>query len=117
LIQEKVWIPAKKKGQASFVPWCPAPELVQRYEDDQTGGPDKDEIFIAWHQPLNSSSKWNTDAGILLAEKVQDLLGANYDSSWLLLPELIKQINTCLKDMKSIMHLVVGPSRALKAPG
>ena len=53
---------------------------------------------------------------ILLAEKVQDSLGAKYDSSWLLLPELVKQINTCLKDTKSIMHLVVGPSRALKAP-
>ena len=59
------------------------------------------------------------DAIILLAEKAQDLLGtskeAKYDSSWLLLPELVKQIIGCLKDMKSTMHLAVGPSRALKA--
>jgi hypothetical protein len=119
LIEEKVRIPAKKKGQASFVPQFPAPELVQQYEDDQTGGPDKDKILIAWDQPLTSSSKWNTDAIILLAEKAQDSLGASkeakYNSSWLLLPELVKQIISCLKDTKSTMHLAVGPSRAPKA--
>lgn len=72
--------------------------------------------MIAWHQPLTSSSKWNTDALILLAEKAQESLGAKYDSSWLLLPELVKQIIVCLKDTKSIMHPAVGPPRALKAP-
>lgn len=72
--------------------------------------------MIAWHQPLTSSSKWNTDALILLAEKAQESLGAKYDSSWLLLPELVKQIIMCLKDTKSIMHPAVGPPRALKAP-
>jgi hypothetical protein len=71
--------------------------------------------LIAWHQPLTSSSKWNTDALILLAEKAQESLGAKYDSSWLLLPELVKQIIVCLKDTKSIMHPAVGPP-SLKAP-
>ena len=112
MIKEKVQIPAKKKGRSSLVPQFPAPELVQQYKDDQTGGPDKDNILIAWDQPLTSSSKWNTDAIILLAEKAQDSLGASqeakYDSSWLLLPELVKQIISCLKDTKSIMHLTVG---------
>ena len=107
LAKEKVQIPAKKKGQAQTVLQCAAPEDVEKYEDDQLGGPDKAKILIAWHQPLTSASKWNTDAIILLAEKVQVLLGESnikYDSSWLLLSELIKQITKSLKETKNIMQ-------------
>ena len=96
-----------KKGQAQTVLQCAAPEDVEKYEDDQLGGPDKAKILIAWHQPLTSASKWNTDAIILLAEKVQVSLGKSnikYDSSWLLLSELIKQITKSLKETKNIMQ-------------
>lgn len=107
MAKEKVRIPSKKKGQAQTVLQCAAPEDVEKYEDDQIGGPDKAKILIAWHQPLTSASKWNTDAMILLAEKVQVLLGESnikYDSSWLLLSELVKQITKSLKETKTIMH-------------
>lgn len=114
MIKEKVRIPAKKKGQTSFLPQCPAAELVQKYEDDQLDGPDKDNILIAWDQPL--SSAWNTDALILLAEKARNSLGTNeeakYDSSWLLLPELVKQITVCLKDTKNTMRSATSPPKA-----
>jgi hypothetical protein len=107
LAKEKVRIPAKKKGQAQTVLQCAAPEDVENYEEDQVGGPDKANILIAWHQPLTSASKWNTDAIILLAEKAQVSLGEHnieYDSSWLLLSELVKQITKSLKETKNIMH-------------
>lgn len=96
-----------KKGQAQTVLQCVAPENVKKYEDDQLGGPDKAKILIAWHQPLTSTSKWNTDGIILLAEKVQVTLGESnikYNSSWLLLSELVKQIMKSLKETKNIMH-------------
>jgi hypothetical protein len=116
LITEKVRIPARKKGvPPSVIPGRPRPEIVQRYEDDQIGGPDKANILIAWDQPLTSASQWNSDAITLLAEKAQQSLRASeikYDRSWLELPELRTQIVSCLKETKAIMKESTSPSKA-----
>jgi hypothetical protein len=52
----------------------------------------------------------------MLAEKVQKLLGVGeikYDKSWLELPELVKQIISCLRDTKAVMNRPSGaPSKA-----
>jgi hypothetical protein len=108
LIAEKVRIPPKRRGGTTFHPQCAAQEDVQKYDDDQIGGPNKAEILIAWHQPLSSASPWNWDAITLLAEKVQQLLMASmtkYDKSWLELSELMKQIIACLRETKISMNL------------
>jgi hypothetical protein len=117
LVTEKVRIPARKKGvPPSVIPRCARPEIVQRYEDDQIGGPDKVDILIAWDQPLTSASQWNTDAITLLAEKAQQSLRASseikYDRPWLELPELRRQIVGCLKETKAIMKESTSPSKA-----
>jgi hypothetical protein len=106
LITEKVRIPATKKGAVHFRPECPAPEDVQKYEEDQIGGPDRDKILIAWSQPLSNASPWNWDAITLLAHKTHQVLKQSnnqYDNSWLKIPELQKQIVKCLKETKNIM--------------
>jgi hypothetical protein len=106
LIAEKVRIP-KTKTKTPFRPRSAALEVVQKYEDDQVGGPDNTEVLIAWHQPLSSSSRWNWDAITILAEKARSLLKesklATYNNSWLELPELMKQIAVSLKETKAIM--------------
>jgi len=84
---------------------------VEKYEDDQIGGPEKADIVIAWHQSLTSASQWNMDPITFLAERAQQLLRASdikYNKSWLELPELIKQIIACLRDTKAIMTLSSG---------
>lgn len=116
MVTEKVRIPARKKGDPpSVIPRRPRPEIVQRYEDDQIGGPDKVDILIAWDQPLTSASQWNTDAITLLAEKARQSLRASeikFDRSWLELPELRRQIVGCLKETKAIMKESTSPSKA-----
>jgi len=107
LIDKKVRIPPKKIAGIQVIPRHAALADVEKYEDDQIGGPDKADIVIAWHQPLTSASQWNVDAITFLAENAQQLLRASeikYDKSWLELPELIKQITACLRDMKAIMN-------------
>ena len=106
LINKKVRIPPKKIRGTQVIPRCAAPADVEKYEDDQIGGPDKADIVLAWYQPLTSASQWNTDAITFLAENAQQLLRASeikYDKSWLELPELIKQIIACLRETKAIM--------------
>jgi hypothetical protein len=109
LIDKKVRIPPKKIAGIQVIPRRAAPADVEKYEDDQIGGPDKADIVIAWHQPLTSA--WNVDAITFLAENAQQLLRASeikYDKSWLELPELIKQITACLRDTKAIMNSSFG---------
>jgi len=107
LIAEKIRIPPKTKGKSTFRPQYAALEAVQKYEDDQVGGPDSTDVLIAWHQPLSSASPWNWDAITILAHKACPLLKESktkYDGSWLEIPELMKQIVACLKDTKTIMN-------------
>jgi hypothetical protein len=105
LIAEKVRIPGTKRHRNPFRPRCAEPEDVQKYDEDQIGGPNKAEILIAWNQSL--SSAWNLDAITLLAEKAQQSLetgATKYNKSWLKLTELMKQITTSLRETKTIMN-------------
>jgi hypothetical protein len=105
LIAEKVRIPGAKRHQNPFRPRCAEAEDVQKYDEDQIGGPNKADILMAWNQPL--SSAWNLDVITLLAEKAQQSLetgATKYDKSWLKLPELTKQITISLRETKSIMN-------------
>jgi len=106
LIAEKVQIP-KTKVKTPFRPQCAASEDVEKYEDNQLGGPSSTEVHLAWNQPLLSVSRWNWDAITILAQKAQVMLkesnNATYDNSWLELPELMKQIAVSLRETKAIM--------------
>jgi hypothetical protein len=87
-------------------PRCADPEAVRKYEADREGGPNQDDVLIAWYQPLSSTSAWNWDAITILAEKAQALLKSGdtiYDHHWLTLPILMQQIAVCLKEMRKIM--------------
>lgn len=104
---ERVRIPAKKKDCAVLVPQSAPPEQIQKYENDQTDGPDKVAILIAWNMPLSSACPWNEDMLTLLAEKARQLLTASkttYNESWLELPELMKQITNSLRETKRIIN-------------
>ena len=94
------------RGKSASRPQCADPEAVQKYEADKEGGPNKDKILMAWHQPLSSASLWNWDAITILAGKAQTSLTSSqtkYNDSWLQLLELMKQIVVCLKETKKIM--------------
>jgi hypothetical protein len=95
LIAEKVQIP-KTRVKAPFRPQSTPLEDVQKYEDDQVGGPDSTKVLLVWNQPLSSSSQWNWDAITILAQRAQLLLkeskNATYDNSWFELPELMKKL-------------------------
>jgi hypothetical protein len=110
-------VTASARIKNSSLPQSAALEEVQKYQADKDGGPNKDNLLIAWHQPLSPSSPWNWDAITILANKARQSLKASknkYDASWIAMPELMKQIVACLKETKLIMNASSASSASSK---
>ena len=106
LIAEKIQIP-KTKVNTPFHPQCTASEDVEKYEDNQLGGPYGTKVLLAWNQPLSSISQWNWDVITILTWKAQIMLkesnNATCNNLWLELLELMKKIAVSLRETKVIM--------------